>query len=573
MRDDQLREGMAAWLGPVQRAPAPDVGVIRRRLRRRRARQAAAGTVACALAAAVAITLVHSNTATAPSVVGPGPTAQQPCHTSQLRVLPRAVLVRTNAVSIEPLPDTYLLRIRNTRRAACTLTGWPRLSIVAPRAMRTVPVSYGTLITRPTRSGEVSRVIEPVPVLLRPQAEAATMVTVTYPLDEVGCGTAAWSVAPPQGDRPVLIRQVQASGPHRQLMICRTSGVTVSPVYPATMRITQNNPPSAPRQSPGNVSDSLPAPGAGPSAAPYFMVLRQGNAVVHDWRTGRAIAVIRPPRTAPQGFTGIAAAGDDQTFVLAVGGRFYEVVLGPQGTVIQSLAQLPVPAVAGAGTVFAVSADGSELALVLPQHGVVASDEIMVVWLADGATRTWRSPDPGSVFALSWANPGALPHEAWSGHPRLLFGWTDGARSHPIARRRSGLWLLDAGAPGTSLLGSRLVIPASVRVGALRTLNYPLIAAGGSVVFVTMTSHLGVNAQAAVVAFSTVTGHPLGVVTPLAGESGFGTWCGALWADPVGSHALAVCGAQGEITGTHFTQRNLHFPALNFSAGSNFFAW
>ena len=43
MRDDQLRDGIEAWLGPVQQAPAPDIGVIRRRLRRWRARLAAAG--------------------------------------------------------------------------------------------------------------------------------------------------------------------------------------------------------------------------------------------------------------------------------------------------------------------------------------------------------------------------------------------------------------------------------------------------------------------------------------------------------------------------------------------------
>src|SRR5690348_11478418 len=180
MRDDQLREGMAAWLGPVQHAPAPDVGVISRRLRRRRARQATAGTVACALAAAVAITLVHGNAAPAPSMVGPGPAGQEPCHASQLRVDPEVVLVRTNAVSQEPLPDTYLLRIRNTARAACTLTGWPRLSIATPRSMRAVPVSYGTLITRPAKEGAISRVIEATPVVLPPQAQAAAMVTVTY---------------------------------------------------------------------------------------------------------------------------------------------------------------------------------------------------------------------------------------------------------------------------------------------------------------------------------------------------------------------------------------------------------
>jgi hypothetical protein len=359
-------------------------------------------------------------------------------------------------------------------------------------------------------------------------------------------------------------------------MICRTSIVTVSPVYPAAVPVTQNYPRSAPRELPAALSGSLPAGDAGPAAAPYFMVLRQGNAVVHDWRTGRAAAVIRPPRTASQGFTGVAAMGDDRTFVLAAGtghARFYQAPLGQQGTLAGPLAQLPVPPVANSSTLFAVSPDGSELALVLAQPGAVAANEIMVVSLADGATRIWRSPDPGSVYAMSWEDPLTLPGEASSGHPRLLFGWTDAARPQRIARQRSGLRLLDPSEPGTSLLGSRLVISASARAGALKTLNYPLIAAGGTVVFVTMVAHPGVNAQAAVVAFSAVTGRLLGVVTPLAGESGMGTWCGALWAGPSGNHALAVCRAQGEIAGTHFTQRILHFPAPNFSSGGNLFAW
>ena len=92
MRDDELRDGMAAWLGPVQQAPAPDVGVIRRRLRRRRARQAAAGTVLCALAAAGALTLAQGSAGPAPDT-GPGPAVHPSCRASQLRVGPAAVLV------------------------------------------------------------------------------------------------------------------------------------------------------------------------------------------------------------------------------------------------------------------------------------------------------------------------------------------------------------------------------------------------------------------------------------------------------------------------------------------------
>jgi hypothetical protein len=70
-----------------------------------------------------------------------------------------------------------------------------------------------------------------------------------------------------------------------------------------------------------------------------------------------------------------------------------------------------------------------------------------------------------------------------------------------------------------------------------------------------------------------VLGRPLGVVTPASGESGHGAWCGALWANPSGSQALAACGTQGKIIDGRFTPGNLHFPALGLSAGQNFFGW
>jgi len=83
-----------------------------------------------------------------------------------------------------------------------------------------------------------------------------------------------------------------------------------------------------------------------------------------------------------------------------------------------------------------------------------------------------------------------------------------------------------------------------------------------------MTAHAGsAKARAAVVEFSAATGRPLGVVTPLADESGMGSWCGALWVNPSGSRALAACGVQGEVSNTRFTPANLHFPAHNFSSG------
>lgn len=56
-----------------------------------------------------------------------------------------------------------------------------------------------------------------------------------------------------------------------------------------------------------------------------------------------------------------------------------------------------------------------------------------------------------------------------------------------------------------------------------------------------MTSRAGGTPLAAVVEFSVASGRPLRAVTPSASESGFGTWYGAVWTDPAGSHALAAC--------------------------------
>jgi len=65
----------------------------------------------------------------------------------------------------------------------------------------------------------------------------------------------------------------------------------------------------------------------------------------------------------------------------------------------------------------------------------------------------------------------------------------------------------------------------------------------------------------------------LRAVTPPAGESGFGTWCGAPWTNPRGSRALAARGTQGEINDGRFARAALHYPAPKLYRRANFFAW
>jgi hypothetical protein len=317
------------------------------------------------------------------------------------------------------------------------------------------------------------------------------------------------------------------------------------------------------------------AAGAGPAAAPYFVTLAFGKldvpAVVTDAVTGKVLGTVHPP-TGGTRFVSAAAAGDDRTFILAAEGaypaqsaatRFYELRLGPAGTP-RPLSPLPVPAVAY-GDKLAVSADGSKLAIAT---GTASSGHIEVVSLATGTVRVWGSSDRGSAASLSWAD------NRW-----LAFDWSDASRAAQVARQQSGLRLLDTTAPGTDLMSSRLVVSQSARFGSFGGLTGPLITPDGSKVFATMVSGVPANPVAEVVEFSARTGQPLGAVTPPAGESGTGQWCGALWTDPSGQHLLAACGGippggQGRVDNGHFTRMNLHVPTYNFSTPrESFIAW
>jgi hypothetical protein len=454
---------------------------------------------------------------------------------------------------IDPPPQDYLLIMRNAGRTACSLRGWPRVVMTARNRPAGISVSYGTLnlvfgqgIREPKE-----RLVDRTTVRLGPGASAVSAVTVISAPDSQACVTPTWTISTPV---PGAISRTVPKGP---ASICSYARIAVSAAYPAGVPLGQSYPPGRRAPSPGaTINPGLPDHAA-PNAAPYFVTIDRAQApapaVIRDWRTGKVNATIQPPAWAGRtGFTAVSAAGDDLTFVLAAGGghsRFYELSTGNGPGLPPRL--LPVPRVATPGDPFAVSFDGSKLAIALPGPGGTA--RIMVVSLYTGAVRTWTAADRGSVTALSWA-----------GGYRLGFDWTDLA--DPSS---SGFRLLDTTARGRDLLSSHLVIPAAIRLGSLSGIASPLISRSGAVVFFTMTGH----GRAAVAEFSVALGRPLGVVGPHADESGFGTWCGPLWSDPSGRVALIACGAQGEVAGTGFSRLRLHFPAPNFSAGQGFFAW
>ena len=308
----------------------------------------------------------------------------------------------------------------------------------------------------------------------------------------------------------------------------------------------------------------LPKGDAGLRAAPYFIQIFDGRAQVIDSATGKVTAIIGRSRAGY--LTGAAAAGDDRTFVLAAElsatsqllTRYYELRLD-DGGIPGPLWPLAVPPMSGQQLPFAVSPDGSELAVSDPGAIPPARGQIVVVSLATGTARAWRASVPGGAESLSWA-----------GDSLLAFDWMNPWRRNPATDPHAGVRLLDTSAPGRSLLAaSRLLIPASARLGSYTGVYNPLITADGSKLFAAMEA--GSSHKVVVAEFSARTGHLQRAVTAPATESGQGAWCGAVWTDPSGQHALAACYLLFKVDHGRFTRVWLRSPGT--SAGGNSFAW
>jgi hypothetical protein len=283
----------------------------------------------------------------------------------------------------------------------------------------------------------------------------------------------------------------------------------------------------------------LPAPDAGAGAAPFYVAVSSdgSSAGVWDAASGKQLAAIAAP-SEPSGhggryptmFTGIAAAGDDRTFVLAAvadtNGEqafpvwLFEIRLTPGGSP-GPLQALSFPH-QQEGTVghwyqdiasIALTADGTKLAIATTRGAGDANGppSIEVITLATGATRTWTSTLP-SIGSLSWA-----------GNTTLAFAC-------------GGVCLLDTTKPGDELSQSRLVIPWSTQYEGLQGLQWPMITPDGSAIYAAMENGPG---YLALVEFSARTGRPLRVVIPP--QDTGGAFCGALWSDPSGRHLTAAC--------------------------------
>jgi hypothetical protein len=328
---------------------------------------------------------------------------------------------------------------------------------------------------------------------------------------------------------------------------------------------------------------SPPAANAGPQAAPYFVTVTfqqaPADAVITNWMTGSAVGRVQPPIDVsrqsssgmpPTGFVGVAAAGDDRTFVLADAGAgglapggsadssgitgFYELRLGADGHPLP-LSRLAVPApLMARATTFALSPDGRLLAI-----ETARPSGITVVSLATGKLRAWYAAGSSLGGPVSFA-----------GNRDLAFSWHSSPSANP------SLKLLDIAARGNQLQAAPVIVSASVAFDGFTSLGAwdPLVSADGSTVFLTLASGQQPASQAEVVQISLLTGRPVRAVLPATGESGHGTWCGALWSDPSGQQVAAECGlTQGIVSYGQLSQRDLHAPMSEENYPPETFAW
>lgn len=266
------------------------------------------------------------------------------------------------------------------------------------------------------------------------------------------------------------------------------------------------------------------------------------------------MATVRPLRG--QYLDGIAAAGDDRTFVVsaAVGGArngvgppdqptsiaFDELRLGPDGQVdwLRLLFTVPANDVQGG---FAISQDASMLAY-------TTNSGLEIVSLATGTGRSWSS-------IRNWGI--GLSNLSWAGDRTLAFEWTSNtAPWHEPAS--AGMRLLDVTAPGTIVQASRLVISytrycASFAVcrdsavvtpdGSAILIDRTLVSAGSSGSYHPGSSGNSqqVDYTGSVAEVSTRTGQVLAVVASPVTMPFPGPVCVPLFTDPSGVQVVTSC--------------------------------
>ncbi len=289
-------------------------------------------------------------------------------------------------------------------------------------------------------------------------------------------------------------------------------------------------------------------------------------AVVHDSATGAVLATVRVPTlTDAQGDTQgpSITAGDDLTYVIGQGGRYYLMRVAPDGR-SATLSRLPL-SVPGYLSVsdMALSPDGRRLAMDV-QHCTAKTEScpytgVRVVSIATGAASMWTTRADGAPFNVSWA-----------GNERVAFGWQSGVRTPPPGQQ-TGYRLLSLAGPGRDLMAARAI--ASPATEPNYYVPAALVTADGSMVITSTVQnipdgHRRDTVIARVVELSASTGQLLrvlhtatvrDVIAGLNGPVGQPTTgqldegCNVLSLGPAGVHVLVDCFGFGRVDDRRFT--------------------
>ena len=371
----------------------------------------------------------------------------------------------------------------------------------------------------------------------------------------------------PVPDIRVLRRRARRRGIRRAAAAAAVSAVVAAVAIGITVSVPGTKPPASGRLTGGGPgtwaaapgtwtrgawqpAGSLPAADAGPAAAPYVVLIQHETAQVRDVFTGRDLATVSP---AGQVVAGVAAAGDDRTFILAGlepgSVAVDELRLRPDGqpASVRLLFTLP----GNVMPVFAVSPDASMLAYTV-------GTGFETVSLAAGTGRAWTAAG-GQAFSMSWA-----------GDRTLAFEWAPRSLSGAGLPAGAGVRVLDVNAPGTMLAASRLIIDycTADRVCA----QAPLITPDGSRVL-TIRLVLSDVVTVSVEEYSARTGRVLAAVTTAVSSARGDVNCLVLWTDPSGAQVVSYCGRALRYDGGHVGSVGLRLPVSLLNAGGQVFAW
>jgi hypothetical protein len=314
------------------------------------------------------------------------------------------------------------------------------------------------------------------------------------------------------------------------------------------------------------------SPGVFAKVLPYFVALPEhpGRAVVGATATGAVLGTVALPKPHTE-FLSATAAGDDRTFVFAVGVppapgtdilnprpvSFYRLTLDRSGHP-GHLAPLPIPAETVTITGLALSPDGGKLAVsLLPVHGRKGA-KIQVFSLATGAGREWAWPGRGTIGEISIGVAGGSSNSWEADNRTLMFQVTTRTKTGSPGQLR----LLDTAAPAGSLLASSTLIPVpSAYVGwqhnnaTHRIIGVPLITGDGSKL-VAPFFHSSAPPKVfgfTITEFSVRTGKPVQVLYQRRSRSEAAS-TGVFWVNKSGTAMIAVRGnAYGVQTPTTFT--------------------